>query len=197
MAERSLPTRRADWRLMARTIRLVLSLPAYAVLAYVAAVTALSTFVLSQNPQFVSAVVINGSADPVSRMRALLGLYPGFGSAYSIPVAVLLLSISVLVGVNIAMLVYHVREHELGAREGTGSAAGVALGIVGAGCAACGSAILGGVLALVGAGAALTLLPLHGLEFALLGLGAVLLSLFWIAQGMRGGEVAGCPVEIQ
>ncbi|MEF8800795.1 MAG: hypothetical protein V5A38_13725 [Halolamina sp.] len=197
MAERSLPTRRGDWRLIARTVRLVLSLPAYAVLAFVAATTALSTFVLSQNPQFVSAVVINGSADPVSRLRALLGLYPGFGSAYSVPVAVVLLSISVLVGVNIAMLVYHVRTHDLGAREGTGSAAGVALGIVGAGCAACGSAILGGVLTLVGAGAALTLLPLHGLEFALLAFVAVLLSLFWIAQGMRGGEVAGCPVEIE
>lgn len=197
MAERSLPTRRGDWRLIARTVRLVLSLPAYAVLAFVAAMTALSTFVLSQNPQFVSAVVINGSADPVSRLRALLGLYPGFGSAYSVPVAVVLLSISVLVGVNIAMLVYHVRTHDLGAREGTGSAAGVALGIVGAGCAACGSAILGGLLTLVGAGAALTLLPLHGLEFALLAFVAVLLSLFWIAQGMRGGEVAGCPVEIE
>ena len=57
MAERSLPTRRGDWRLMARTIRLVLSLPAYAVLAVVGAIAALSTFVLSQNPQFVSAVV--------------------------------------------------------------------------------------------------------------------------------------------
>lgn len=196
MAERSLPTRRGDWRLMARTIRLVLSLPAYAVLAVVGAVAALSTFVLSQNPQFVSAVVVYGNSDPLTRFQALLGLYPGFGSAYSVPVALVLVSVSVLVGINVAMLVYHVREHELGAREGTGSAAGVALGIVGAGCAACGSAILGGVLTLVGAGAALTLLPLHGLEFALLALVAVLLSLFWIAQGMRGGQVAGCPVEI-
>lgn len=197
MADRALPTRRRDWRLMGRTIRLVLSLPTYAVLAVVAAIAALSTFVLSQNPQFVSAVVIYGNADRLTRFRALLGLYPGFGSAYSIPVAVVLVSVSVLVGINIAMLVYHVREHDLGAREGTGSAAGVALGIVGAGCAACGSAILGGVLTLVGAGAALTLLPLHGLEFALLAFVAVLFSLFWIAQGMRGGEVAGCPVEIQ
>lgn len=109
----------------------------------------------------------------------------------------MLLTISLLVGINIGMLVYHVREHELGASEGTGSAAGVALGILGAGCAACGSAILGGVLTLAGAGAVLTLLPLHGLEFTLLAFLAVLLSLFWIAQGMRGGEVAGCPVDIE
>lgn len=192
----SLPTRRADWRLMARTARLVLSLPAYAALAVLAAVAALSTFVLSQNPQFVSAVVVFGSADPWTRFRALLGLYPLFGSAYSVPTAAVLLLTAALVGVNIALVGYHLREHDLGAREGAGSAAGVVLGVLGAGCAACGSAILAGVLTLVGLGGVLTALPLHGLEFALLALGAVVLSIYWIADGMRGGEVAGCPVDV-
>lgn len=55
MAERSLPTRRGDWRLIARTVRLVLSLPVYAVLAFVAAMTALSTLILGQDLAFVSA----------------------------------------------------------------------------------------------------------------------------------------------
>ncbi|MFB6221134.1 MAG: hypothetical protein ABEH90_06810 [Halolamina sp.] len=192
----SAPTDREDWRLMVRTVRLVLSLPAYAAFALVAAVAALSTFVLSQNPQFVSNVVVFGTAGPVSRLRALLGLYPGFGSAYSIPVAAVLALVSLLVGINIAMVVYHFRKHELGAREGTGSVSGVVLGVLGAGCAACGSALLAGVLTLFGAGAALTLLPLDGLEFALLALVAVVLSIFWITEGMRGGQVAGCPVEI-
>lgn len=196
MAGLSLPTRRRDWRLMARTARLVLSLPTYAVVATVAALAALSVFVLSQNPGFVSAVVVFGSADLLTRFRALLGLYPLFGSAYSVPTAAVLLLTAGLVGVNIAMVTYHLREHELGAREGAGSAAGVFLGVLGAGCAACGSAILAGVLTLVGLGGVLTLLPLDGLEFALLALGAVLLSIYWLAEGMRGGEIAGCPVEV-
>lgn len=192
----SLPMRRADWRLMARTARLVLSLPAYATLAGVAAAVALSMFVLSQNLQFVSAVVVFGSVDPVTRFRALLGLYPLFGSAYSVLTAAVLLLTAALVGVNIAMVGYHLREHDLGAREGAGSAVGVVLGVLGAGCAACGSALLAGVLTLVGLGGILTVLPLHGLEFAVLALGAVILSIYWIAEGMRGGEVAGCPVDI-
>ncbi|PSQ24893.1 hypothetical protein BRD04_00430 [Halobacteriales archaeon QS_9_67_17] len=42
----------------------------------------------------------------------------------------------------------------------------------------------------------LLLLPLDGLEFAL-GSGLVLLlSVFWLADGMRGGEINGCPVDI-
>jgi len=192
----TLPTGRDDWRLMARTVRLVLSLPVYAVLSVVAAATALSTFILSQNLAFVSAVGISGSASLSTRLEAMLGLYPGFGAPYSVPTSVMLYLVSLLIGVNIAMVVYHFREHELGARESGGSLAGVVLGVVGAGCAACGSAVLAGLLTLLGLGGVLTLLPLHGLEFALLALGAVVLSIFWIAEGMRGGQVAGCPVDI-
>jgi hypothetical protein len=117
----SAPTSRADWRLMARTVRLVLSLPAYALLALVAAVAALSTFVLSQNPQFIGNVVVFGSAGPVSRLQALLGLYPGFGSAYALPTAAVLVLVSTLVGVNISMAIYHFREHELGPAKARGA----------------------------------------------------------------------------
>lgn len=44
-----LPTRARDWRLMARTARLVVTIPVYAVLALVAALVGLTLFVLSQN----------------------------------------------------------------------------------------------------------------------------------------------------
>jgi hypothetical protein len=70
------------------------------------------------------------------------------------------------------------------------------LGTLGAGCAACGSAVLAGLLSLVGGSGLLLLLPLDGLEFAL-GSGVVLLlSVFWLADGMRGGEINGCPVDV-
>jgi len=75
------------------------------------------------------------------------------------------------------------------------AAAGLLLGTLGAGCAACGTAVLAGLLSLVGASGALLLLPLEGLEFALLALVALLFSIHWLADGMRGGEVAGCPVD--
>jgi len=55
--------------------------------------------------------------------------------------------------------------------------------------------VLAGVFALFGLGT-LTVLPLDGLKFALLGLVAVLLSIHWLADGMRGGEIRGCPVGV-
>lgn len=188
----SLPTRAADWRLMGRTTRLVLAGPAYALVAVVAGAVALTGFVLSQNLPFAAAAL-------AGRVPAatLLELYPFVGLSYGPVTGAVLLLVSLFVGVDIALVTYHVREHRLSAEGGGGSLLGVLLGTLGAGCAACGSAILAGVLSLFGAAGLVTLLPLDGLEFALLALVALVLSIHWLADGMRGGEIRGCPVDLQ
>lgn len=122
--------------------------------------------------------------------------YPFVGTNYGTFQGVLLVVTALLVGLDVAMVVYHLREHALSAAQGTTSVAGVLLGTLGAGCAACGSAVLAGVLSLFGVTASLTVLPFEGLEFAALALVALVLSLFWLARGMRGGEINGCPVAI-
>nr|WP_245576027.1 hypothetical protein [Haloplanus natans] len=188
----SLPLRRDDWRLMGRTARLVLGVPAYALLGVVAAAVALTGFVLSQNLPFVGDVL----AGPVPA-SALLELYPFVGISYGPVTGTVVVLVSLLVGVDIALVAYHVREHRLSAEGSGGSLIGVLLGTLGAGCAACGSAILAGVLSLFGAAGLVTLLPLDGLEFAILALAALVLSIHWLADGMRGGEIRGCPVDLQ
>jgi len=190
-----LPTRRADWRLLARTVRLVLSIPVYAVLSVVAAVLALSVFVFSQNIPLVS-FALTGSIPLDARLTILLERYPFLGTDFGTLTGLALLAVAGLTGVDIAMVTYHVREHGLSVEQGGGSAVGVVLGVLGAGCAACGSAILVGVLSLVGATGLLTALPLEGLEFSLLAAVVLVLSLYWLADGMRGGRINGCPVDI-
>jgi len=191
-----LPTGRGDWRLMARTARLVLSVPTYAVVAVVAAVAALTLFVASLNVPLVSSVVVGGSLPLANRLRVLLELYPFVGTSFGTAQGVLLLVVAALSGVDVSMAVYHLREHGLSLQTGGTSVAGVVLGTLGAGCAACGSAVLLGVASLLGVGSSLLFLPLDGLEFALGALVVLLLSIYWLADGMRGGRVAGCPVDI-
>ncbi|MFC7154127.1 hypothetical protein ACFQPA_01480 [Halomarina halobia] len=190
-----LPTRARDWRLTARTVRLVLTVPSYALLALVVAAFGLTLFVLSLSPGLFG--FLAGGALPLGdRLAILLSLYPFVGTEFGPVAGGLLVGVSLLFGANVATLVYHLREHDLSAREGGASAVGLILGTLGAGCAACGTAILAGVLSLFGLPAALTFLPLEGLEFALLALVALALSTYWLADGMRGGEVNGCPVEL-
>ncbi|SFK82153.1 hypothetical protein SAMN04487950_1263 [Halogranum rubrum] len=191
-----LPTTGADWRLTARTARLVLTIPRYALVGLVAAITALSLFVLTQNLELVGDVVIGGSLPVSNRLRILVGLFPFLGTSFSLLAGLAVVVIALLVGVDVAMVAYHFREHGLSTRESSGSAVGVVLGTLGAGCAACGSVLLAGLLSLFGASGLLLLLPFEGLEFSLLALIPLVLSMYWIADGMRGGEINGCPVDI-
>ena len=192
----SLPTRRTDWRLMTRTARLVLTLPTYAAVAAVASLVSLTGFVVSLNVPLVSNVVVGGSLGLGSRLTILAELYPFVGTSFGPGQSLLLIAVALLTGVDIAIAAYHFREHGLDIQQGGAGAAGVVLGTLGAGCAACGSAILVGLLSLVGVSTSLLFLPLEGLEFALAALVVLTLSIYWLADGMRGAEINGCPVEL-
>ncbi|ERH01735.1 MAG: hypothetical protein J07HN6_01292 [Halonotius sp. J07HN6] len=191
-----LPTRREDIRLIGRTMRLVLSIPAYAVFGVVAAVTSLTLFSLSQNLTLTADLIVGGSLPLADRLVLVVEQYPFVGTNYSAVDGAALLLVVSLVGANLTLVTYHLREHDLSAAGSGGSLLGVALGVLGAGCAACGSAILLGVLSLFGASGLVLLLPLGGLELSLLAVIALVLSTYWVADGMRGGEIQGCPITV-
>ncbi|MDG5776422.1 hypothetical protein VB773_07640 [Haloarculaceae archaeon H-GB2-1] len=190
-----LPTSRADWRLMGRTARLVLTIPGYAVLGALAWIGGLALFVFAQNVDLVVFALGSGLTTE-ARVSILVGLFPFVGTAYDLVSGSVLVLVAGLVAVDVTMAVYHFREHRVSIEQGGGSAIGVLLGTLGAGCAACGTAILAGLLSLFGAAGLLTLLPLDGLEFSLLAGVALVLSIYWLADGMRGGEINGCPIDL-
>jgi hypothetical protein len=190
-----LPTRGRDWRLMGRTARLVLTVPGYALLAGLASVAALALFVFSLNLPLV-AFALTGALATAARVDLLVSQFPFLGPAFTPVQGLLLLAVAALTGVDVAMAIYHFREHGVSVRQGGTGAAGVVLGTLGAGCAACGSAVLVGLLSLLGVSTSLLFLPLDGLEFALGALVVLTLSVYWLADGMRGGEINGCPVDL-
>jgi len=219
-----LPSSRRDLRLVARTVRLVLGVPRYAAGSVAVALLALSGFVLSQNVALVRDTVIGGSLPLNARLTILVEQYPFVGTSYEPAAGAMLVVVAALTGANVAVAAYHLREHGVLGREtgedgtgdgeradgqasagrgtagnaagGAGSVVGVVLGALGAGCAACGSAVLAGLLSLAGGSGLLLALPFEGLEFTLIALVPLLLSLFWLADGMRGAEIRGCPVDV-
>ncbi len=192
----SLPTSARDWRTLARTLRLVLTIPRYAVGALVAAVATMTLFVLTQNLAFAEFALTGQGLSVADRLTLLGELYPFVGTIYGPTFSVALTVLAVLVGANLALTAYHVREHGLSGGESAGGVFGVALATLGSGCAACGAALLSGVLSLVGAAGLVTALPLEGLEVAIVAGLVLLLSTHWIAQGLRGGRINGCPVDV-
>lgn len=191
----SLPTTGDDWRLMGRAARLVLSVPTYAGFASVTGFLSLTVFVSSLNLSLVQ-FALTGDLSMAARATILLNLYPFVGTAFDALQGSLLVVVAVLFGVDLSMVTYHLQEHGVSLSGGGGSAVGAVLGALGAGCAACGSAVLVGILSMFGITTSLLFLPLDGLEFAVLALVTLTLSIYWVADGMRGGHVAGCPVKV-
>lgn len=191
-----LPTRVEDWRLMGRVTRLVLTIPGYAAIAIVTTIVALTTFVISLNIPLVVDLVVGGSLPLDTRLRVLVELYPFVGTAFGPLQGGLLLIVAAITGIDLALVAYQFRKHGVALREGGTASVGALLGALGAGCAACGSALLVGILSLLGVQASLLFLPLDGLEFALAALVVLTLSVYWLARGLRGGMINGCPVDL-
>ncbi len=191
---RLLPRGREDVRLVGRTVGAVLSGPAYAVLALVASVVSLLGIVVAQNMSLFTDVVLFGPLPIEARFEILYYMLP-FVSGGTDPVTGTgMVVTSLLVGVNVAMLAYHLNTQGLSVVHSTGSITGVVLGTMGAGCAACGAAIASAVLGLFGAAGIMTVLPLGGLEFLLGAIVFVPLSTFWLVQGIQYGDA--CPVDL-
>ncbi|MFB6188555.1 MAG: hypothetical protein ABEI57_01605 [Halapricum sp.] len=191
-----LPTSAREWRLVGRTTRLVLSNPRYALVAVGTSILELTVFSLSQNVQFVLDVLGFEFLSPLDKLYILLDQFPLIGTTYDLAQSLLLVLVAILTGLNLTIALYHVREHGLDRRSGGVGTLGTVLGVLGAGCAACGSAVLAGLLSLFGASSALLVLPLDGLEVLLVAIVMLGLSIYWLADGMRGGEINGCPVDL-
>ena len=191
-----IPTRRDDIRLVGWTLQRVFSGPLYAAIAMLAAFASLLMIVVAQNVALVRDLVIFGPLPLENRLEILLYLFPFVGTGIETATGIGMVATSALVGVNVAILAYHLNEHGISFVHSSGSITGVVLGTMGAGCAACGAAVASAILGLVGAGGLIALLPFGGLEFVLAAVVFIPLSTFWLVKGIQYGESEACPVDL-
>jgi hypothetical protein len=127
----------------------------------------------------------------------LLSLYAGVFTVYSWFTGLSVLLLSVLLGVQLALLMHFIRSRQ--ATAGTvvrvkllsvGSTVAAAFGI---GCAACGSLLLSSLLATVGGAAFMLWLPLHGGELSVIAVAVLLYSCWRLLREI--GKVSVCPIE--
>ncbi len=142
------------------------------------------------------AEIFSGSNAPLTaKLGIAVSLLGGIGTNFSLLSAGYTVTISVLFGITAAMIVYQLkRTRATAARQSLAiGSGGVASGVIGVGCAACGSLIIGTVLPSFGAAGALAALPLGGEEFGILSVALLLVSLLLISRKIA--EPAACPVK--
>ncbi len=161
--------------------------PAYVLIAGGVSLTVFALAVLLPNASLIGIVV--GSPDiPFSQKLGIpLSLLGSIITNFTALSALSTIAIAILFGINVAMMVYFLRRKISEVKQAgiTIGFLGVTSGIVGIGCAACGSFLLTSALSLFGASGILAFLPLAGGEFGILGVILLAISIHSIAKQIQ------------
>lgn len=98
---------------------------------------------------------------------------------------VALVAISLLFGLNIGLFTFYLKRGVALQRAAGMSMAGILAGLIGIGCASCGSFILASIFGMSAAAAFIGLLPFRGQEFAVAGIIILSLSIILIARKIQ------------
>lgn len=121
---------------------------------------------------------------PISLLGSITTNFTLLSASYTIAIALLF-------GVNLAMVIYFLKRKISEVKQSgiTTGFLGIASGVLGMGCAACGSFLLTSSLSLVGASGILAFLPLAGGEFGILGVILLSVSIYLIAKQIQNPAV--------
>lgn len=107
-----------------------------------------------------------------------------------------LFTLIVLAGMNVSLLTYYLRRRLALGREMGLSLFGTILGLVGVGCASCGSVVLSSIFGLGATAGFLALLPLRGLEFGLISIFLLAVSVTLVSRKIIDKETAKENMDI-
>ena len=176
-------------------LREVLVRPSYAALAAAVGIVAFLLAIWLPNIALLREVFSDGQVPLEAKLGIAVSLLAGIATNFSLFSASYTVAIAILLGLDMALVVYVFRQKRTAAAGSNlvlGSG-GLASGLVGVGCAACGSLILGGLVPSLGVAGALATLPLQGEEFGILSVALLLLSLMFVSKSIA--EPPACPIE--
>jgi len=157
--------------------------PAYVILALVVSALVFVLAVWLPNIRLVAGIVISPDVPFVSKIQLPLGLLGSIGTNFTPLSATYTIAIALLFGAYIAMITYFLKRRikEVGQSGIATGFLGITSGVLGVGCAACGSFLLTS-LTLVGAGGVLAFLPLGGSEFGIIGVAFLAFAVYATAK---------------
>ncbi len=158
--------------------------PSLVILAIIVSMLVFVFAVWLPNFRLILDVVSSSGVSLLSKIKLLVSLLGSITTNFTSLSASYTITISVLFGIYISMMVYFLKRRIKDVKQ-NGIATGffgITSGIIGVGCAACGSFLLTSILSLVGAGGAIALLPIGGSEFGILGALLLVFAVFRTAK---------------
>lgn len=179
--------------MVVQALQKVFRKPAYVILALVVSASAFAIAVWLPNLRLVAGIVSSPDVPLSSKFELPFSLLGSIATNFTLLSASYTIAIAVLFGVYVAMAIYFLKRRikEVGQGGIATGFFGITSGVLGVGCAACGSFLLTGLLSLIGAGGALALLPLQGSELGIIGV--ILLATAVYAMAKQITDPAVCP----
>ena len=142
----------------------------------------------------IKSVLLDSSVSIGSKINLPIQLIGSISTNFTALSATYTIAIALLFGVYIAMIIYFLKRRikEVGQGGVATGFLGITSGVLGVGCAACGSFLLTS-LSLVGASGVLTFFPLGGSEFGIIGVILLTLAIYMTAKKITDPLV--CKVE--
>lgn len=165
--------------------------PAYALFAITTSAVVFMFAVWLPNISLIVEVMGHSGVPFWQRLGLPVSLLGSIATNFTLLSASYTIAIALLFGVNLALTIYFLRRKLSGVKRG-GMATGfmgIASGVLGMGCAACGSLLLTSGLSFVGASGVLAFLPLSGGEFGILGVILLSASIYLTAKQIQNPVV--------
>ena len=152
--------------------------PKYILAAATISALFFSVAVLLPNWRLLFEILPSQVATTTQKFNLIIGLFGSIQTNFTPVSAGYTIAIALLTGINISLLTYFIRTRKgfIGGKDAGTGIGGLVSGILGVGCASCGSFILTAALGIFGASGALSVLPFGGEEFGFLGVALLLIS---------------------
>lgn len=181
-------------RIISQTMREVFSSFVYVTIAVLFGFFIFSLSLWLRNLKLLADVIASSLFSVSDKILFFVKFLGGIATAVTPFSAVLIVTMSILFGINISLLVYYLnRAKRIPAKEGIGATGGIVSGMFGIGCASCGSFLLGSILASFGASGVIALLPLKGEELSILSIVLLSLSIYWMSKSIQSQKI--CRIQ--
>lgn len=165
--------------------------PMYIFLAFVTSFVVFAFAVWLPNIPLIVTVMGHSEISFSQKSNLLISLLGSIATNFTLLSALYTVTIAVLFGINLSMIVYYLKRRITNIKQSgiTKGFLGITSGVIGMGCAACGSVLLMSILALFGVPWVISLLPLRGGEFGILGVVLLALSIYTISKQIQNPAV--------
>lgn len=139
--------------------------------------------------QFLIAVVTEDAFTFVESSRILFYSLGAFVTNFTTGSRIMAMVVSLLTGINIAMMAYYLRRRIVRQRAQGVGILGTIVAMLGVGCVSCGSVLFSTFIGISSTTVLLGFLPLRGLEFGLIGVAVILFSIYLLSTKIINPDV--------